>query len=158
MFGKISQPKWWLLYLLLLVLVGLFVIESKASISNAGHRVVEVGIVLLVFSLIELWLRANDAKLRAEEWRAARGHETRRVIYTAQGQFVSGNRTAAPPASVAPAPVAQDAPVEQDPKPTALTNHAVLEPIDDLPSPISKPVPYAQAEAPVAFGFAIRRS
>ena len=75
MFGKISRPKWWLLYLLLPVLVGLLVIETRLPISEVGHRVVEVGIVVLVFGLIELWLRANDANIRAEQWRAAQGRE-----------------------------------------------------------------------------------
>ncbi len=75
MFGKISRPKWWLLFLLLPVLVGLFVIDTKAPISDAGHRVLEVGIVLLVFGLIELWLRANDANIRAGA--VARGARTR---------------------------------------------------------------------------------
>ena len=158
MFGKISRPKWWLLYLLLSVLVGLFVIESKASISDAGHRVVEVGIVALTFGLIELWLRANDANIRAEQWRAAQGRQTRRVIYTSQGQFVSRNRAAAHPASVALPHAAEGAPVEQDPKPTALANRAMLEPIGSLSSPASMPAPCANTEALSVLGFATRRS
>ncbi|HSN77500.1 MAG TPA: hypothetical protein VL334_20705 [Anaerolineae bacterium] len=152
MFGKISQPKWWLLYLLLPVLVGLFVIESKASISDAGHRVVGVGIVLLVFGLIELWLRANDANLRAQQWRAQQWHETRRVVYTAQGQFVSSKKAGAQPASATPARIAEAVPVAQGLESKALAESAVLEPIGGLSSPTSKPV------SSHPFGFAIRRS
>ena len=158
MFGKISRPKWWLLFLLLPVLVELFVVDYKAPISDAGHRVLEVGIVLLVFGLIELWLRANDANIRAEQWRAAQGRETRRVIYTSQGQFVSRNRAAAHPSPVALPHVAEGAPVEQDPKPTALANRAMLEPIGGLSSPASMPAPYANTEALSVLGFATRRS
>jgi hypothetical protein len=158
MFGKISRPKWWLLYLLLPVLVGLFVIESKASISDADHRVVEVGIVLLVFGLFELWLRANDANLRAQQWRAQQGHETRRVVYTAQGQFVYSKKAGAQPASVPAVRVAESDPVEQVPESAVLTNRAVSEPIRGRSAPASMPAPYARAEALSVWGFATRRS
>jgi hypothetical protein len=158
MFSKISRPKWWLLYLLLPVLVGLLVIESKASISDAGHRVVEVGIVLLVFGLIELWLRGNDANIRAAQWRAAQGRETRRVIYTSQGQFVTIKKADPQPASVTPARITETAPVERSPKPTALADNTVLEPIGSLSSPLSKSAPYANSKALAVLGFVTRRS
>ena len=158
MFSKVSRPKWWLLYLLLPVLVGLFVIEHKASVSNVGRRVVEVGIVLLVFGLIELWLRANDANIRAAQWRAAQGRETRRVIYTAQGQFVSIKKADTQPASVTPARIMETAPVERSPEPTALADKTVLEPIGGLSSPLSKSAPYANSEALAVLGFVTRRS
>ena len=158
MFSKISRPRWWLLYLLLPVLVGLLVIEIKIPISEVGHRIVEVGIVVLIFGLIELWLRGNDANIRAGQWRAAQGRPTRRVIYTSQGQFVSSNRAAAHPASGALPQVAEGAPVEQDPKPTALINRGVLEPIGSLSSPASIPAPYANTETLSVLGFATRRS
>ncbi len=157
MFGKISRPNWWLLYLLLPVLVGLLVIETKVPISEVGHRVVEVGIVLLVFGLIELWLRTNNTRIQAEQWRAAQGRETRRVIYTSLGQFASGNRTAAHPTSVALPHAAEGALIDQDPKPTAPANRAVLEPIGNLSSPASMPAPYAKTEALSILGFATRR-
>ena len=146
MFSKISRPKWWLLYLLLPVLVGLLAIESKASISDAGHRVVEVGIVVLIFGLIELWLRVNNANIRAEQWRATQGREYRRVIYTSQGQFVSVNRVAAHPASISPTREVEAAPIEQGSESIALADNAVLEPIGSLSSLASKEVPYAKAE------------
>ena len=158
MFGKISRPKWWLLYLLLPVLVGLLVIEIRIPISEMGHRVVEVGIVLLVFGLIELWLRANDANIRAGQWRAAQGRQTRRVIYTAQGQFVTIKKADNQPASVTPARIMETAPVERSPKPTALADNTVLEPIGGLSSPASIPSPYASTETLSVLGFVTRRS
>ena len=112
----------------------------------------------MIFGLIELWLRANDAKIGAEQGRATQGRQTRRVIYTSQGQFVSGNRAVAPPATGALPHVAEGAPVEQDPKSTALINRAVLEPISGLSSPASIPVPNANTETPSVLGFATRRS
>jgi UDP-N-acetylmuramyl pentapeptide phosphotransferase/UDP-N-acetylglucosamine-1-phosphate transferase len=55
------HPAWWQLWLLLLVLGGLAVLDARASLSSAGHKLVEAGIVLLVYGLIWLWLRANEA-------------------------------------------------------------------------------------------------
>lgn len=158
MFSKISRPKWWILFLLLPVLVGLFVIDYKAPISDAGHRVMGVGIVLLVFGLIELWLRGNDTNIRAVQWRATQGHETRRVIYTAQGQFVSIKKASAQSAFVTAARVAEVEPVEQGSESTAQANSAVLEPIGSLSSPLSKSAPYANSKAQAVLGLVTRRS
>ena len=158
MFSKISRPRWWLLYLLLPVLVGLLVIEIKIPISEVGHRIVEVGIVVLIFGLIELWLRGNDANIRAGQWRAAQGRQTRRVIYTAQGQFVTIKKADNQPASVTPARIMETAPVERSPKPTALADNTVLEPIGSFSSPLSKSTPYANSKALAVLGFVTRRS
>lgn len=158
MFSKISRPKWWLMYLLLPVLIGLLVIEIEIPISEVGHRVVEVGIVVLIFGLIELWFRANDANIRAGQWRATHGREYGRVIYTSQGQFVSVNRAAAHPSSISPTREVEAAPIEQGSESIALADNAVLEPIGSLSSLASKQVPYAKAETLGVFGFATRRS
>lgn len=158
MFGKISRPKWWLLFLLMPVLVKLFVIDYEAPISDAGHRVLEVGIVLLVFGLIELWLRGNDANIRAAQWHAAQGRETRRVLYTSQGQFVTIKKADPQSASVTPARIMETAPVKRSPKPTALTDNTVLEPVGSLSSLLSKSAPYANSKALAVLGFVTRRS
>jgi UDP-N-acetylmuramyl pentapeptide phosphotransferase/UDP-N-acetylglucosamine-1-phosphate transferase len=55
------HPAWWRLWLLLLVLGGLAFLDARATLSPAGHKVVEAGIVLLVYGLIWMWLRANEA-------------------------------------------------------------------------------------------------
>lgn len=57
------RPKWWQLYLALPLLVILFVADSRLRISARGHQAVQIGIVLLVYGLIYLWLKANNSAL-----------------------------------------------------------------------------------------------
>ena len=70
-----SNPKWWQLYLVLPFAVLLFVLERQLPFSTSGHQAVQVGIVLVIFGLVHLWLRANRAALTEAEqeqhqWRA----------------------------------------------------------------------------------------
>jgi hypothetical protein len=57
------RPKWWQLYLTLPLLVVLFVADSRLKISTRGHQVVQLGIIVLVYGLIHLWLKANARAL-----------------------------------------------------------------------------------------------
>jgi hypothetical protein len=57
------RPKWWQLYLALPLLVVLFVADSRLRISTRGHQAVQIGILLLVYGLISLWLKANASAL-----------------------------------------------------------------------------------------------
>ena len=54
-----SGPKWWQLYLSLPLLITLFAFETRLKISQRGHQTVQIGIVLLVYSLIHFWLKSN---------------------------------------------------------------------------------------------------
>jgi hypothetical protein len=56
-----DHPAWWQLWLLLLMLGGLSVLDARAPLTAGWHKVVEAGIVLLVYGLIWTWLRANEA-------------------------------------------------------------------------------------------------
>jgi hypothetical protein len=58
-----SRPRWWQLYLTFPLLIALFVLDARLRISARGHQAVQIGIVLLVFGLIHLWLKANAAAL-----------------------------------------------------------------------------------------------
>ena len=60
------RPSWWQLWLLFPVLGILAFLEVRASLSPAGHRVVEVSIILVVYGLVSVWLRANQAALLRE--------------------------------------------------------------------------------------------
>lgn len=61
-------PAWWQLNLLVPVMVGLLVLDARAPLSERGHTVAAVGIVLLVYGLVGLWLWANKlALMRANE-------------------------------------------------------------------------------------------
>jgi hypothetical protein len=57
------RPKWWQLYLTFPLLIVLFVLDARLKISTRGHQAVQIAIVLLVFGLIHLWLRANATAL-----------------------------------------------------------------------------------------------
>ncbi len=58
------HPKWWQLYLVLPLLLALFIVDHRLKISTRGHQAVQIGIALLVYGLIHLWLKANSRALR----------------------------------------------------------------------------------------------
>ena len=70
------RPKWWQVYLTLPLLVALFVVDSRLKISVRGHQTVQIGIVLLVYGLIHLWLKANASALSNMDQRQAHGRIT----------------------------------------------------------------------------------
>lgn len=67
MFNQERGPKWGILYMVLPLSAGLFWLQMQAPWPEAGHRVAEVGIVLLTFGLVELWLRANRLAILNED-------------------------------------------------------------------------------------------
>ncbi len=62
------HPKWWQLYLSFPLLIALFVLDSRLKLSIRGHQTVQVAIVVLIYGLIHLWLRANRSALAEEAW------------------------------------------------------------------------------------------
>lgn len=58
-----SHPKWWQVYLTFPLLIALFVLDARLKISTRGHQSVQIGIILLVYGLIHLWLKANSSAL-----------------------------------------------------------------------------------------------
>jgi hypothetical protein len=60
---KPRGPACWLLFALLPLLAALFVVEYRAPLSPGGHTGVQVGIVLFIYGLEWLWLRANTLQL-----------------------------------------------------------------------------------------------
>lgn len=61
------HPKWWILYLLLIAALGLFVLELRMSASENAHRLVEIGIVLLTYGLVFIWLHLNSRAILRED-------------------------------------------------------------------------------------------
>jgi hypothetical protein len=53
------RPKWWQLYLTFPLLIGLFVLDHRLRLSTRGHLMLQIGILLLVYGLIYMWLKAN---------------------------------------------------------------------------------------------------
>jgi hypothetical protein len=60
---------WWQAFTLVPLLVGLFISEQRLRLSLTGHQIVQVIIVLFVFGLLSLWLKAQDGALIQEEYR-----------------------------------------------------------------------------------------
>ena len=58
-----ARPKWWQVYLILPLLIALFVLDNRLKISAREHQAVQIGIILLVYGLVHLWLKANAAAL-----------------------------------------------------------------------------------------------
>ena len=76
MSSNYARPKWWQVYLTFPLLIALFAVDSRLKLSVRGHQVVQIGIVLLVYGLIHLWLKAN-ARALSEMDRARDGGSVR---------------------------------------------------------------------------------
>lgn len=75
MHPKPQHPSWWLLYLSLPAMIGLFWLERHLSLPETGLRLAELIIFLVVFGGIWLWLKANTGALIQEDleiWQAER--------------------------------------------------------------------------------------
>lgn len=71
MYSNIPRPKWWQVYLTFPLLIALFMLDHSLKLSERGHEAVQIGILLLVYGLIHLWLKANEAAL--SDYRQYRG-------------------------------------------------------------------------------------
>lgn len=58
-----TRLKWWQAYLALPLLIVLFILDSRLKLSERGHQAVQIGIVLLVYGLVHLCLKASEAAL-----------------------------------------------------------------------------------------------
>ena len=58
------RPKWWQLYLTLPLLIGLFMVDFRLELSTRGHQIAQLGILVFVYWLVHLWLKANESALR----------------------------------------------------------------------------------------------
>ncbi len=63
MSSRTLRPKWWQMYLVLPLLFALFIVDNRLNISTYGHQAVQIGIVLLIYGFIHLWLKANRSAL-----------------------------------------------------------------------------------------------
>jgi hypothetical protein len=73
MFSSEKNPKWWQLYLSFPVLIALFVIDHRLKISAPEHEAMQVGIIVLIYGFIHLWLKANAGALSGMDRRQVHG-------------------------------------------------------------------------------------
>jgi len=71
-----SRPKWWQLYLTFPLLIAMLLLDTRFKLSERGHQAVQIGIVLFVFWLIHLWLKANARALSNMDQRQYHGTVT----------------------------------------------------------------------------------
>ena len=71
-----ARPKWWQVYLTFPLLVALFMVDHRLKISVRGHQAVQIGIILLVYGLVHLWLKANITALSKMDQRQFHGTVT----------------------------------------------------------------------------------
>lgn len=63
-----SKANWWLLFALLPFMLLLLVGDALLPETLVGHGVVEIGIVLVTFGLMALWVHANADAIQQEEY------------------------------------------------------------------------------------------
>lgn len=76
MYSQNPRPKWWQLYLTLPLLVSLFVVDYHLRISGRGHEAVQIAILILIYGLMHLWLKANASALSKMDQREHAGRVT----------------------------------------------------------------------------------
>ena len=74
--SKNLRPKWWQLYLTFPLLIALLAVDTRLKISVRGHQAVQIGILVLFFALIHLWLRSNASALAGMGQRPERSRIT----------------------------------------------------------------------------------
>ena len=71
------KPAWFVLYLLILMMFLMFVIEGRDGLPDWANEAATLGIVLLVFGAMHLWVRANLPNLMQDELRDLKPGEFR---------------------------------------------------------------------------------
>ncbi len=56
-----NQPQWWQVFLTLPVLIGLFVLLIRMHLQEPVNTLAQLGILVLAYGFIQLWIRANRA-------------------------------------------------------------------------------------------------
>ena len=57
------KPSWWLLYLLVPLVVGLFLMVDSVAIPSGWRPAAQIAVLLLVFALVYAWLERNSVAL-----------------------------------------------------------------------------------------------
>jgi hypothetical protein len=74
-----AHPKWWQVYLTFPLLIALFILDSHLKLSQHGHLATQIGILLLIYGLVHLWLKTNATALSELDQRQF--HNTFTVIH-----------------------------------------------------------------------------
>ena len=61
------RPKWLLLFALVPLMIGFLVVDDEMPIVPWAHELLEIGILLVVFALMFVWMHSNRVALTHEE-------------------------------------------------------------------------------------------
>ncbi len=61
------KPKWWRLYAIVPVMIGLLLLEAQWRLSSWEHKLAQLGIVLFALALVVLWSLSNLYALVIED-------------------------------------------------------------------------------------------
>ena len=94
MYSRVVRPKWWQLYLVMPLLLLLFAMDNRLKLPVRGHQAVQIGIVLLVYRLVRLWLMANSSALTKVDYRQYYGGV--RVVHIPSSRLPDSNKDGKP--------------------------------------------------------------
>lgn len=66
---KPAKPAWWILYVLVVVMLMIMTLEGVDGLPEWANQIASIGIVLIIFGSMVLWVRLNSANLWNEELR-----------------------------------------------------------------------------------------
>jgi hypothetical protein len=75
--GSNRCPSWWALYTITALFIIVLLLEVKMPLSETAHYTIEVVIVLLFYSLVWMWLSANEQVLMRDEMQRERKQKLR---------------------------------------------------------------------------------
>jgi hypothetical protein len=70
---KHHKPNWWLLFLLIPLMLALLVVVPQFFRASLSGEIADGTVVVAIFGLMLLWVRANESALVWEEAQKARG-------------------------------------------------------------------------------------
>lgn len=74
------RPRWWHVWVPLLLVGGLLVLEPQAPLSPGGHQVAQFLIVLLMYGVFMGWLCCYRGAHLHEEYEREQAHECARKV------------------------------------------------------------------------------
>ncbi|HEY0733700.1 MAG TPA: hypothetical protein VGD69_02240 [Herpetosiphonaceae bacterium] len=57
------RPRWWILEILMVLMIGMLLIEPSVPLTPSWHKAASLILVIIVFALVGLWVHVNRAAL-----------------------------------------------------------------------------------------------
>ena len=79
--AKIRRPGWWMLFVLLIGMLGLILLESQDGVPNSVHEIIDGAIIVGFFGTLLGWMHYNQSALEQAESAHASLSEFHFVVY-----------------------------------------------------------------------------